>query len=209
MGISIEGNGLELWRKLFSEFEGSDKLIQIAGRTRLQDYPQRKAMKDLNHHIDDWLHQFYQYGDGISKEHAKTMCVRTIPESLRVEIYRRPEVEALDLLKLTDWVRHQSLYQRSEELVAQHVKSERITALERQSIAALPAREPQPRAAPRGRPPPRGDPKGGRRRAQTPPKQRAALDPLARESKGCVHRGAADHARVPNAKLDLSRVQGI
>ena len=43
MGINIEGNGLELWRKLFAEFEGSDKLIQIAGRTKLQDYPSPPA----------------------------------------------------------------------------------------------------------------------------------------------------------------------
>ena len=53
MGLNIEGNGLELWRRIYSEYAGSDKLIQIAGRTKLQDYGQCKNMKHLSHHVDD------------------------------------------------------------------------------------------------------------------------------------------------------------
>lgn len=36
MGISIEGNGFESWRELFGEYEGCDKLTQVAGRSKLQ-----------------------------------------------------------------------------------------------------------------------------------------------------------------------------
>ena len=31
-GANIEGNGLELWRKLYMEYHGSDELLQVAGR---------------------------------------------------------------------------------------------------------------------------------------------------------------------------------
>ena len=37
-GVDIEGNGQDLWRKLHSDVSGSDKLLQIAGRTTLQDF---------------------------------------------------------------------------------------------------------------------------------------------------------------------------
>ena len=51
MGHNIEGNGLELWRKLHSEFAGSDKLMQVAGRTRLQDFPQ---CRDVRSYLSTW-----------------------------------------------------------------------------------------------------------------------------------------------------------
>ena len=37
MSPQIEGNGLELWRKLFTEYEGSDELVKMAGRAKLLD----------------------------------------------------------------------------------------------------------------------------------------------------------------------------
>ena len=33
MGPGHEGNGLELWRRLFAEDQGSDELVKLAGRT--------------------------------------------------------------------------------------------------------------------------------------------------------------------------------
>ena len=53
MSFDIEGNGLELWRRLFTQYQGSDELIKMAGRARLLDYPQVKPMGKLNDHIDD------------------------------------------------------------------------------------------------------------------------------------------------------------
>ena len=114
MGQNMEGYGLELWRRLHAQYSGSDKLLQVAGRTNLQDFPACRSVKNLDHHIDEWLHLFYSFGDGISPGHAKTMFVRMIPESLRTEIYRRPDVERMELLPLIDWVRRKTLYERSE-----------------------------------------------------------------------------------------------
>ena len=104
MGQQIEGNGLELWRKIHSEFAGSDHLMQVAGRTKLQDYPAITSMKDVQHRLEEWVHLFYQFGEGITAEHANTMLVRILPRDIRTEVYRRPEVEPIDLLRLIDWV---------------------------------------------------------------------------------------------------------
>ena len=129
MGLNIKGNGQELWRRIYSEYAGSDKLLQIAGRTKLRDYGQCKNMKHLSHHVDDWTSLFYQYGDGIRAEHAKTMVVRTLPDTIRVEVYRRPEVEALGLFQLIDWVRHQTLFERTEDIIQQHLRPEKINTV--------------------------------------------------------------------------------
>ena len=73
IGLNIEGNGLELWRKLFTQYHGSDELLQVAGRTRLQDFPQCKHLKSLDNHIDEWLHLFYEYGSDIGPQSAQVM----------------------------------------------------------------------------------------------------------------------------------------
>ena len=125
------------------------------------------------------------------------MFLRTLPQTLRTEVYRRPELQRLELMKLIDWVRHQTVLERSEQLASQLLKPEKVMSLrsERQRIAkqAL-VQEPPAAAPPTGapqidavQPPPRptGDrrqrrPQQGRRQPRTP-------DPLVREFKGCFH----------------------
>ena len=78
MGQDIEGHGPELWRKLPMELAGSDKLVQIAGRTRLQEFGQCKSLKNLDQHIEEWLQLFYQHGEGDSSEHDGKFFSSTI-----------------------------------------------------------------------------------------------------------------------------------
>ena len=107
------------------------------------------------------------------------MFIRTLPETIRREIYRRPEVEAHDLLRRMDGVRHQTLYVRTEELAAHHLKPERAAAVSEH----IPG---QHAAALRPGGPPRKTKAGGDRRQQLrPPRQiRPALDPLAKQFEG-------------------------
>ena len=55
MAPQIEGNGLELWRRVFSEYEGCDDLVKMAGRLKLLEFPQIKSDKHINHQLDEWL----------------------------------------------------------------------------------------------------------------------------------------------------------
>ena len=100
MGTQMEGNGMELWRKLFRQYEGSDDLVKMAGKSKFMDLPQCRSMKDLDHHLDEWLHLMYQYGDDMGPSVLQTLLLRIIPSNLRAEIHRRPELKNLDLLKL-------------------------------------------------------------------------------------------------------------
>ena len=89
----IEGNGLELWRKLSSEYDGNDELVKMAGRARFLDYPQCKNFRHLNHTIDDWLDMLYKYGDEMGSPAIHTLFLRMLPDALRIEITRRPEMK--------------------------------------------------------------------------------------------------------------------
>ena len=59
LSIDIEGNGLELWRKLFAQCHGSDDLLQIAGRTKLDEFPGWAKIRDLERHVEHLLRVFY------------------------------------------------------------------------------------------------------------------------------------------------------
>ena len=112
---------------------------------------------------------------------AQTMFLRMLPESLRTEVYRRPELKKLELMRLKDWVRHQTLQERSEELAAQLMRPERISALtaEQKQIASL---QQQVSALQGGgqAPPKRTPTRTGDRTRTRRPRQ---IDPLVREFK--------------------------
>ena len=171
--------------------------MQVAGRTRLQDYPQCNSLKTLNQHIESWLHLFYEFGDGIGADHAKTMFVRTIPDSIRTEIYRRPDVERRELLSLVDWVRHQAVFERPEELIKAHLSHEqRVTAFE----ASDPNKGGQ--LAPFA-PPPRQPGGALRPSPKRRPQPKVSRRDLVRSFKGCYHCGATDRSRTPSERSKL------
>lgn len=206
MAPSIEGNGLELWRKLFTEYEGSDELVTMAGRAKLLDYPQAKNLKSLNHHIDDWLDLLCKYGDEMGAPAVQTLFfLRIIPDQLRAEVYRRPELKHLDIFKLVDRVRHQTVWERSQELADNPAKPEKVTAVVQQPRQPRDRRDRQ--QPPQQRPGGLGQrvAGGGDRRGAPPGAVRGAgaqrePNPLIAQFKGCFHCGALDHSRTPNPR---------
>ena len=143
---------------------------------------------------------------------AQTMFLRILPESLRTEVYRRPELKKLELMILIGWVRHQTLQERSEELAAQLMQPERVMSITRQpretktreqkqipelqqQVSALQGGAP-PTRDPRGRLPPRG--KGGGKggaRARSPSSASRQRDDIRRQFTGCYHCGDANQSR--------------
>ena len=93
----------------------------------------------------------------------QTLFLRVLPDTLRIEITRRPELKNLELMRLVDWARHQTMWDRSEELAAQIHKSENVGALrpggrgDRPGVRPPQSGLPQPRTgATEGQRPPRG-----------------------------------------------------
>ena len=138
---------------------------------------------------------------------VQTLFLKTLPDTMRAEIYKRPELKSLELMKLVDWARHQTVWERSEELASQMLKPEKVMQVvpqrqepPEQLVAAV-----QPPPRPLGQRPgrdnrrqgaaarqPTGSPSG---RGTRPP-----LSPFARDFKGCYHCGKEDHSRSPNPR---------
>ena len=121
-----EGNGLELWRRLFTQYEGCDERVALAGRTRLHSFPRIKDIKSLDSHLDDWLDLLTKWGDDIGPDTTMTLFMRILPDVLRTEVHRRPELKNTELMKLVDWARHQAVWERSEILANQMMKDEKV-----------------------------------------------------------------------------------
>ena len=119
MGPAIEGNGIELWRRLFTEYQGSDELVKLAGKTRFLEFPQCRSLKHLNHHLDEWLELLYKFADDMGPETVRTLLLKTLPDGMRSEVYKRSDLKNMDVMKLIDWARHQTIWERSEELASQ------------------------------------------------------------------------------------------
>ena len=57
---------------------------------------------------------------------VQTLFLKTLPDTMRAEIYKRPELKSLELMKLVDWARHQTVWERSEKLASQMLKQEKV-----------------------------------------------------------------------------------
>lgn len=65
LASDIEGNGFELWRNLFCQYEGGDEYIQLDGRTSLQHFPAMSSTAGITEKLKDWRHQMMKFGADI------------------------------------------------------------------------------------------------------------------------------------------------
>ena len=209
LGVNIEGNGFELWRRLFYDHEGSSELIALAGRTKLLSFPRCRDKRKLGQHFDDWVDMFQTYGADIGPEVGMTLFLGILPEDMRDRIHQDMNLRNMTLIQLMEWARMQMQWTH-QEMLASHVSdSPHVASL---SSPQRPPGRPQPRGppgSPRGQPPP--GPPGGppRLRRQRPPgtypkgppgtwpkdAQGRSVDPRIKEFRGCHHCGSLDHPR--------------
>ena len=50
----VMGNGFEMWRWLFNEFQGGSDAIKLGGARRLQEWPRCTKLESLPAHLDSW-----------------------------------------------------------------------------------------------------------------------------------------------------------
>ena len=82
MGHIIEGNGLERWRKLFTEYHGSNNVVKPAGRAKLLDVAQCTSMKHANNQSDEWVDLLYRYEDEMGAPTIQMLGLRILPNTL-------------------------------------------------------------------------------------------------------------------------------
>ena len=84
-----EGNGFELWRKLFLVHEGGSTMVHLAGIRGFHNFHQCKDVAHLNAHVGEWLRSRAKYALGMPPEHLKEFVIDVLPEELKLEIARR------------------------------------------------------------------------------------------------------------------------
>ena len=113
MANGVEGNGFELWRRYFFEYEGNDEYIQLEGRTKLQTYAPIHDTSGLLDKLDDWQHQLLKYGGDIGPLTRYTMLLKILPNSVRQDVIKNC---AKDVDHIIAYIRNTSVWDRAEEL---------------------------------------------------------------------------------------------
>ena len=117
-----EGNGFELWRKLFTDYEGGDEVIQNDGRTRLQTFPVISNKRELIDRCDDWQEMCSMYGRDIGHASRRTMLLRILPDDIRADVLKQPGLPTTE--DIIAWLRRTTAWDRSEMLLKhRHKKS--------------------------------------------------------------------------------------
>ena len=93
MGPSIEGNGLELWRRLFRDYMGSDAHTRLAGQSQFLDFPACNDLKTLSSHLDSWYNMMETYGTGVDDERRRVLLLKIIPSDMRSDMLKSDELK--------------------------------------------------------------------------------------------------------------------
>ena len=82
------GNGFEMWRRLFIDFQGGSTAVEFGGARCLQEFPTLTALSKLSGHLEDWTDALTTYGSEL--EHCpmldRNMMLSIIPKNLEDEI---------------------------------------------------------------------------------------------------------------------------
>ena len=108
------GNGFEMWRRLYIDYQGGSTAVELCGVRRLQEFPKCQSIGKLSEHLDDWLDVLTTYGTEL--EHCprllRNMVLSIIPKSLEDEILDEgddPKFRSYtDIIRLSDGVRERS-----------------------------------------------------------------------------------------------------
>ena len=60
-----DGNGFELYRNLFREFEGGSTLVRMGGRKLLNSYGRPQRGEDIQKHFEDWQILLNKFGSDL------------------------------------------------------------------------------------------------------------------------------------------------
>ena len=88
-----QGNGFEMWRLLYQEYQGGTEAVEFGGVRRLQEFSRCTDIKKLNDHIDDWLDVLSNFGAELEQcpRMLKSMVLNIIPKAYEDELLTKPE----------------------------------------------------------------------------------------------------------------------
>ena len=99
------GNGFEMWRRLFSDFQSGSTAVECGGVRRLQEFPKCTSLSKLSEHLDDWTDVLTAYGSEL--EHCprllRNMVLNIIPKNLEDEILDEGDDQSSALIRTSSY----------------------------------------------------------------------------------------------------------
>ena len=129
------GNGFEMWRQLYLDYQGGSDAVQFGGVRRLQEFPKCTSMSKLSEHLDDWTDVLHTYGEELAHcpKLLKNMLLGVLPKALEDEVLEKsykPEFQTYE--SIIAWAKRRVINVRQKELsefsrrpTSGHVKSMR------------------------------------------------------------------------------------
>ena len=111
---NMDGNGFELWRSLYNEYEGRDEFVKLGGRTDLQNFEKITNTVGITQKLADWQHAMLLHGGDIGIVTRRTMLLRILPENLRNDVLKQ---KMYDPDAIIAWIKESQTWNRSEEIM--------------------------------------------------------------------------------------------
>ena len=113
------GNGFEMWRRLFIDFQGGSTAVEFGGVRRLQEFPKCTSLSKLSEHLDDWTDVLATYGSEL--EHCprllRNMVLSIIPKNLEDEILDQgDDPKFRTYVDIIQWCKRKVITLRTKEL---------------------------------------------------------------------------------------------
>ena len=109
-----DGNGFELWRALFRDYEGGNAITQSNEINTLVTFPACHERNRLQNVVNDWLDLVRRVGSGFSDETLRVMLINILPADLKSDVLKTTSLDTAD--KILEWLESQLTYLRSEQI---------------------------------------------------------------------------------------------
>ena len=107
-GVDIVGNGFELWRRLYRDYEGTSEIMNLNGTAKLMAFPQCSDYRKLNTHLDDFVFMLNRFGTGMPEAQVKARLWNILPDRMRTTIFDHRELNNHSVVENLEWARHQT-----------------------------------------------------------------------------------------------------
>ena len=114
-----KGNGLEMWRWLYQEYQGGSEAVMLGGTRRLQDWSRCNKLDQLSGHLDDWVECLQTHCSELL--HApgllRSMILGIIPTEYEDELLAKPHIKTWQ--EIVQWCKLRTVYKRQKVLSEQ------------------------------------------------------------------------------------------
>lgn len=92
-----DGNGFELYRNLFQEFEGGSTLVRMGGRKLLNSFGRPARGEDVQKHYEEWQVLLNKFGADLiaNPEECYYRALEVVPTEFEEEIIMKPEIQTM------------------------------------------------------------------------------------------------------------------